>query len=113
MPRLALLLVFLLALTGCERSSAQVDSAPTLADRMGERFASNLGAVRELAVSGAGIRADFQATSDSAARQFVPSFVPVDSAAYDPQAAQLLSAYLPNVPAAIVAMLATASSQTR
>ncbi|GAB5536096.1 MAG: hypothetical protein Rubg2KO_23450 [Rubricoccaceae bacterium] len=91
-------LAVLLALTGCERPSAQVDSAASLSDRISERFNANLGSVNELAVSGAGVRADFQAVSDSSARGFIPQLVPVDSASYDPQAAQLLGAFLPNAP---------------
>ncbi|MEO0559367.1 MAG: hypothetical protein AAF170_14415 [Bacteroidota bacterium] len=95
----ALFLAILIGLTGCERPSAQVDSADTLSDRIQERFEANLGSVGELAVTGAGVRADFQAMGDSTVRQFVPSFTPADSAAYDPQAAQLLGTFLPNVPA--------------
>jgi len=99
MHRLFPFLVVLLVLSGCERSSAQVDSAPALADRISERFDANLGPVSALAVSGAGVRADFQAMGDSTVRQFVPTFIPVDSISYNPLAAQLLGAFLPNVPA--------------
>ena len=98
MHRLFPLLIVLLVLAGCERSSSEIASAADLADQLRERFETNVGTASELAVSGAGIRAEFRTPSDSVPDRLVPTFVPVDSASFNPEAAQLLGAYLPNVP---------------
>ena len=94
-----LAVALLLTLSACEPASQPVSSAAELADRMRARFASNVGAAEALAVTGAGIRATFASVADSAAAGFTPTYAFVDSLGADPEAAALLPAYLPNVPA--------------
>ena len=98
MPRL-LAIPLLLALSACEPASQPVSSSAELADRMRARFESNVGAAEALAVTGAGVRATFRSPGDSTAERFAPTYAFVDSLGADPEAAALLPAYLPNVPA--------------
>ena len=92
------LALLVLSLAACESEPVVVDSSEALGDRLREQFERNVGSVEALSVAGAGVRADFRASGDSGQARLVPTFVPVDSASYEPQAAQLLTTYLPNVP---------------
>lgn len=92
------LALLVLSLAACESEPVVVDSSEALGDRLREQFERNVGSVEALSVAGAGVRADFRASGDSGQARLVPTFAPVDSASYDPQAAQLLATYLPNVP---------------